>query len=89
MITLFKNRNYKSKKIYKNFKRLNTISESVDAIVIIGVTSASITVSITDIGLIILPKLAGMACTLSLGNKILHKIIMNKYNKNKKLYERD
>ena len=31
----------------------------------------------------------GIACTLSLGNKILHKLIINKYNKYKKPYERD
>ena len=39
--------------------------------------------------MIILPISAGIACGLSLGNKILHKIIINKYNKYKKLYERD
>ena len=30
-----------------------------------------------------------MACTLSLGNKVLHKTIINKYNKYKKHFERD
>ena len=39
--------------------------------------------------MIVLPISAGIACTLSLGNKILHKLIINKYNKYKKLYERD
>ena len=39
--------------------------------------------------MIILPKSAGIACTLSLGNKVLHKLIINKYNKYKKQYERD
>ena len=63
--------------------------ESVDSIVIIAATSASITLSITGIGLIILPISAGIACTLSLGNKVLHKLIINKYNKYKKQYERD
>ena len=51
--------------------------------------SASITLSITGVGLIILPISAGIACGLSLGNKILHKLIINRYNKNKKQYERD
>ena len=32
---------------------------------------------------------AGIGCTLSLGNKVLHKLIINKYNKYKKQYERD
>ena len=74
---------------YKKYKTLNTILESVDSTVIIGATSTSIPLSITGVGLLILPISAGIACTLSLGNKILHKIIINKYNKYKKLYERE
>ena len=89
MITYFKDENNKSKKRYKNCKTLNTILESVDSIVIIGATSTSKTLSITGFGLIILPISAGIACVLSLGNKVLHKLIRNKYNKYKKLYERD
>ena len=89
MITYFKDKNNKSKKRYKNYKTLKTILESVDSVVIIAATSTSITLSITGIGLIILPISAGIACTLSLGNKILHKLIINKYNKYKKQYERD
>ena len=89
MITYFKDKNNKSKKRYKNYKTLNTVLESVDSIVIIGATSTSITLSITGVGLIILPISAGIACSLSLCNKILHKLIINKYNKYKKQYERD
>ena len=89
MISYFKDINHKSKKRYKNYKTLNTILESVDSIIIIGATSTSIFLSITGIGLIILPISAGIACTLSLGNKVLHKLIINKYNKYKKQYERD
>ena len=89
MITYFKDKNHKSKKRYKNYKTLNTILESVDSIVIIGATSTSITLSVTGIGLIILPISAGNACTLSLGNKVLHKLIINKNHKYKKQYERD
>ena len=89
MITYFKEKNHKSKKKYKNYKTLNTIFESVDSIVIIAATSTSITLSITGIGLIILPISAGIACALSLGNKILHKLIINKYDKYKKQYEKD
>ena len=89
MITYFKDKNNKSKKRYKNYKTLNSVLESVDSIVIIAATSTSITLSITGIGLIILPISAGIACSLSLGNKILHRLIINKYNKYKKQYERD
>ena len=86
-ITYFKDKNHKSKKRYKNYKTLNTILESVDSIVIIETTSTSITLSVTYIVSIILPTSAGNACTLSLGNKVLHKLIMNKYNKWKKQYQ--
>ena len=89
MINYFKDKNNKSKKKYKNYKTLNTILESVDSVVIIGATSTSITLSVTGIGLFVLPLSAGIACGLSLGNKILHKLIINKYKKYKKQYERD
>ena len=89
MITYFEDKNNKSKKNYKIYKTLNTVLESVDSIVIIAATSTSITLSVTGIGLIVLPMSVGVACALSLGNKILQKIIINKYNKYKKLYKRD
>ena len=89
MIQYFKDKNNKSKKRYKNYKTLNTILESVDSIVIIAATSTSLTLSVTGIALIVLPISAGIACGLSLGNKILHKLIIIKYNKYKKQYERD
>ena len=87
MITYFKK--ILNQKRFKNHKTLNTISESIDSNVIIGVTSTSITLSITGIGLIVLPILARIACTLSLSNKVLHKIIIKKNKKYKKLYERE
>ena len=58
--------------------------ESVDKLVIIGATSSSKTLSTTGIGLNFLPTSASIACTLSLGNKVLHKININKYSKYKK-----
>ena len=89
MITYFKDKNNKSKKKYKSCKTLNTILESIDSIVIIAATSTSVFLSITDIALIILPITAGSVCTLSLGNKVLHKYTINRYNKYKKQYEKD
>ena len=74
MITYFKDKNNKSKKRYKNYKTLNTILESADSIVIIAATSFSITLSVTGICLIVLPISAGIACTLSLGNKNITQI---------------
>ena len=89
MITYFKDKNNKSKKKQKNYKTLNTILESVDSIVIITATSTSITLSIIGIGLSVLPISAGIDCTLSLGNKVLHKMIINKYNNFEKIYQKD
>ena len=89
MITFFKDENPKSKKNLKNYKTLNTILESEDTVFIIGATSFSLTLSITGIDLMILPISAGIACTLSLGNKLLHKLIINKHSKYKKQYGKD
>ena len=85
MIIYFKDRNNKSKNRYKNYKTLNTKLESVESIAIIAATSTPITLSVTGIGLIVLLISAGIACTLSLGNKVIHKLIINKYNKYKKI----
>ena len=79
MITYFKE--LLTKKDIKNNKTLNTKLESVHSIVFIRATSISICLSVTGIGLIILLTSAGIACTLSLRNKVLHKIDMNKYEK--------
>ena len=84
MIMYFKDKKHKSKKRCKNYKNLNTVLESVDTIDNIGATSTSIKLSITGVGLIILPSSAGTACFLSVAIIILHKIIMNKFNKHKK-----
>ena len=61
----------------------------MDTIVFIGATSTSLTLSFTGIGLTVLPISAGITCALSLGNKILHRLIINKYNEYKKQYEKD
>ena len=85
MITYFKVKNKKSKERYKNYKTLNTISESVDSTVIIGATSTSITLSITVVGWNILPISAGIACTLSLApNYYINYSLTNTINTNTK-----
>ena len=89
MITYFKDKNNKSKKRYKKYKTLTTILKSFDTIVVIATTSASITLSVTGIGLIAIPISTATACGLSITNKVLYEIVMQKYNKYKKLYERD
>ena len=89
MITYFKDKNNKSKKKYKKYKTITTILKSFDTFVIIATTSSSITLSLTGIGLIVIRISTATACGLSIGKKVLYEMIINKYNKNKKLYERD
>ena len=89
MITYVKDKNNKTKKKYKKYKTINTILKSFDTFVIIATTSSSITLSLTGIGLIVIPISTATACGLSIGNKVLYEIIINKYNKYEKLYERD
>ena len=80
MITYFKNKNHKSKSKYKKYETLSITLESVDTIVFIGATSTSRTLSITGFGSIVLPISAVYAYTLSIGNKVSHKMIINRYN---------
>ena len=89
MITYIKDKNNKSETLYKSYKTPNTVLESVDSNIIIGATSTSQNLSITGIGLIVLTISAGIACTLSSGNKVLHKLIINKYNKYEEQYKKD
>ena len=89
MITYFKDKNNKSKKRYKNYKTITTILKSFDTFVIIATTSSSITLSLTGIGLLAIPISFATACGLSVGNKVFYEIIINKYNRYKKQYEKD
>ena len=89
MIIYFKERNNKSKKKYKKYKTITTILESFDTFAIFAKLSNSITLSLTGIGLNVIPITTASACALSIGNKVLYEVIINKYNKYKKQYERD
>ena len=66
-----------------------TILKTFNTLVIIATTSGSITLSLTVNGLIAIPISTATACGLSIGNKVIYEIIINKYNKYKKRYEKD
>ena len=68
---------------------MTTILKSFDTLVIITTTLSSITLSLTRVGLIVIPISTATACGLSIANKVLYEIIINKNNKYKKEYERD
>ena len=89
MITYFKDKNNKSKKKYKKYKTITILLKSFDTFVIIAKTSTSITLSLTGIGLIAIPISTATACGLSMGNKVLYEVIINKDNKYKKQFEKD
>ena len=76
--TFFNDKAHKSKK-NKNFKTVITILKSLDSSINFGATFTFKSLSIIGIKLNILPISAGVACTLSIGNKVLHKLIINKY----------
>ena len=89
MITYFKDKNNKSRKKKKKYKTITTLLKSFDTFVIIATTSGSSTLSLTGIGLIVIPISTATACGLSIGDKVLYEIIISKYNKYKKRYEKD
>ena len=89
MTNYFKDKNNESKKKYKKYKTITTILKLFDAFVIFDTTASSTTLSLTGIGLIVIPISTAPARALLNGNKVKYEIIINKYNKYKKLYEKD
>ena len=81
MITHFKHKNHKLKKKFKNFKMITTIIKSFDRLGTIAITSSSITLSPTGIGLIAIPISSSIACGLTISNKINYELVMQKYTK--------
>ena len=55
----------------------------------IGATLTSTTLLVAGVGLIALPISSAIVCTLSLANKVIHKLFINKCNILKKLCEKD
>ena len=89
MSIYFKNESHKAKRKYKVYETLTSIWESVDTNVFVGATKTYAPLSVTGVGLIVVPFSVGSACALSLGNKVIHKIIITKYNKKKGDFEKD
>ena len=77
-------KNHKSKKKYKYYKRLTSTLQSVDTVASMGATKTPVTLLVTGVGLIVLPISAGYACVLSLGNRVKRKIIKKTGNSLKK-----
>ena len=89
MVTCFLDEKNKSKKKCEKYEKLTTKLKSFNTFVIIATTSSFITLSHTGIGLKAIPISTATACGLSIGNKITFAIIITKYDKQKKQYQRD
>ena len=63
---------------------LTTILSSIDTFVIIATTSTSITLGLTGFGLIVIPISSSIACGLTISNKVIYEIIIQKQNEYKK-----
>ena len=84
MITYSKDKNNKSKNKYKKYETLTAILQSIDTLVIVATASSSITPNLTGFGLIVIPKSTGITCGLSVSNKVIYEVIINKYKKKQK-----
>ena len=84
-----KEKNNKTKKKYKKYKTKTTIINFFDTFVISATTSSSITLSFTGIGLIALPISTATACELLIGKTVIYEVIVNRFKKYKKQYEKD
>ena len=60
----------KYKQKYNKYKLINNLINSLDGIIVIGTTSASISLSITGVGIIFVPIAAGVGCTTGILVKI-------------------
>ena len=60
----------KYKQKYNKYKLINNLINSLDGIIVIGTTSASISLSITGVGIIVVPITAGVGCATGILVKI-------------------
>ena len=67
---------YKNK--YTKYKLINNIINSTDGLIIIGTTSASVTLSITGVGFIVVPITAGVGCATGILVKICSSYLKKK-----------
>ena len=63
--------------------------KSFDTFVIHATTSSSFSLSLTGIDLIVIPISTGITCGLTISNKKLYVVVMQKYIKYEKQYQKD
>ena len=68
----------KYKQKYNKYKLINNLINSLDGIIVIGTTSASISLSVTGVGIIVVPIAAGVGCTTGILVKICSSYLKKK-----------
>ena len=68
----------KNLKKYTKYKLINNLINSLDGIIVIGTTSASISLSITGVGIIVVPITAGVGCATGILVKICSSYLKKK-----------
>ena len=76
----------KYKQKYNKYKLINNLNNSLDGIIVIGTTSASISLSITAVGIIVVPIAAGVGCTTGILVKICSSYLKKKEQNHKLKY---
>ena len=81
--------NHEAKKYKKKseiFKITNCLIQSIDGVLLLGVSSTAITLSVTGVGLIVVPIASGIGAGVSIISKILNEYLKRKEHHNNKKY---
>ena len=72
----------KYKKKSKIYKFINCLIQSIDGVLLLGVSSTAITLSVTGVGLIVVPIASGIGAGVSIISKILNEYLKRKEQHN-------
>ena len=78
MMKFYESEETKYKKKYTKYKLINNLINSTDGLIIIGTTSASVTLSNTGVGIIVVPITAGVGCASGILVKICSSYLKKK-----------
>ena len=76
----------KYKKKSKQYKLINCLIQSIDGVSLLGVSSTAITLSVTGVGLIVVPIASGIGAGVSIISKIPNEYLKRKEQHNIKKY---
>ena len=76
----------KYKKKSKIYKLINCLIQSIDGVLLLGVSSTAITLSVTGVGLVVVPIASGIGVGVSIISKILNEYLKRKEQHNIKKY---